>query len=127
MPVSNRIIGKFSELAVFATKADVATQPFRGSLRRARLGILIGFFFYINCIYLQMNKCDVEKVRARAVGFRFARGASRSEAVELVLRRGSRHSKQTLGRLPSRGREALPLIPFTHDTSRIINDLRTDC
>jgi len=42
-------------------------------------------------------------------------GASRYEATELVLRRGSRQPKQPLGRLPSRDREVLPLIPlFPH-------------
>ncbi len=59
-----------------------------------------------------MNQCAFEKVRAGAAGYLFARGASRSEAMELMLRRGSRQSKQPLGRLPSRDSEALPLVPL---------------
>ena len=59
-----------------------------------------------------MNECAFEKVRVGAAGFLFARGASRSEAMELILCRGSRQSKQPLGRLPSRDREVLPSIPF---------------
>ena len=37
-----------------------------------------------------------------------ARGADRSEAMELVLRRGSRQPEQLSGWLPSRDREGCP-------------------
>ena len=76
-----------------------------------------------------MNKCAFDKVRAGAAGSLFARGASRSEAMELVLRRGSRQPKQPLGQLPSKDREVLPLIEphFSHGKSRIRGALRTGC
>jgi hypothetical protein len=58
-----------------------------------------------------MNKCAFEKVRVGAAGLNFARGASCSEAMELVLpSRESRQLKQPLGRLPSKDKEVLALI-----------------
>ncbi len=59
-----------------------------------------------------MNKCAFKKIRAGAADSIFARGASHYEARKLVRRRGSRQSKQALGRLPSSDSKVLPLIPF---------------
>ncbi len=52
--------------------------------------------FYSNrfCIYLLMNNVSLIRLWQKMPALIFTRGASRSEAMELVLRRGSRQPKQ---------------------------------